>query len=82
MKKLAKKSKNVYAFASPRLELAGRECTVDGLESIIEYSSQKITLSLGSQLIVFNGFDLKISSFTSDGAIVEGSITSMEFKNC
>lgn len=61
--------------------MSGSECLVDGLKSVIEYSSSKISVSLGSQIIVFNGFDLKINSFTRDGAIVEGNITSMEFSS-
>ncbi len=78
--KIKSKQKNLeYFIGKPRLEMTGSECLVDGLKSVIEYSSQKISISLGSQVIVFNGFDLKINSFTKDGAIVEGSITSMEF---
>lgn len=68
-----------YIFGKPRLEIAGGECLVDGLKSVIEYSDTKISVSLGSQIIVFNGFDLKINSFTKEGAIIEGNITYMEF---
>ncbi|MGN1202089.1 MAG: YabP/YqfC family sporulation protein [Eubacterium sp.] len=70
-----------YYFGKPRLEMTGRECLVDGLKSIIEYSSDKITLSLGSQIITFFGDDLRINSFTREGAIVEGNIISMEFSS-
>ncbi|MDD6659208.1 MAG: YabP/YqfC family sporulation protein [Eubacteriales bacterium] len=70
-----------YYFGKPRLEMTGRECLVDGLERIIEYSSTKITVSLGSQLITFIGNDLKINSYTREGAIVEGNIMAMEFSN-
>jgi sporulation protein YqfC len=70
-----------YYFGKPRLEMTGRECLVDGLEGIIEYSSTKITVSLGSQLITFIGNDLKINSYTREGAIVEGNIMAMEFSN-
>ena len=63
-----------YYIGKPRLEMAGSEC-----ESIIEYPNTKITVSLGSQLITFWGDDLKINSFTREGAIVQGNITSMEF---
>ena len=52
---------------------------MDGLKSVVEYSDTKISVSLGSQIIVFNGFDLKINSFTKEGAIIEGNITYMEF---
>ena len=55
-----------YYIGKPRLEMAGSECLVDGLESIIEYSNTKITVSLGSQLITFLGDDLKINSFTKN----------------
>lgn len=71
-----------YYFGSPRLEMSGSECLVDGLKSVIEYSSDKITVSLGSQLITFFGDDLRINSFTREGAIVEGNIISMEFSEC
>lgn len=82
-----KKSKKVqkepfdYYFGKPKIELSGGECLVDGLESIIEYSSTKIQVSLGSQFITFFGDDLKINSFTREGAVVEGNITSMEFSS-
>lgn len=82
MKKVKRKPKEIDCFfGKPRLEMSGSECLVDGLKSVIEYSSSKISVSLGSQIIVFNGFDLKINSFTRDGAIVEGNITSMEFSS-
>lgn len=70
-----------YYFGKPRIEMAGSECLVDGLEKIIEYSNTKITVSLGSQEITFWGDDLKINSFTREGAVVQGNITSMEFSS-
>ncbi|MCM1285769.1 MAG: YabP/YqfC family sporulation protein [Acetobacter sp.] len=76
--KLSNNSKELL-FGMPRIEIAGNECTVDGLQSIIEYSGTKITVSLGSQIITFYGDELKINSFTRDGAVVEGNILSMEF---
>lgn len=68
-----------YYFGKPRIEVTGGECLVDGLDSIIEYSSQKIKVSLGSQEITFFGDNLRINSFTKEGAIVQGNIESMEF---
>lgn len=79
--KRVKKEPFDYYFGKPRIELSGSECLVDGLEGIIEYSSTKIQVSLGSQLITFWGDDLKINSFTREGAIVEGNIMSMEFSS-
>lgn len=76
--KLSVNSKDLM-FGTPRIEMAGNECTVDGLQSIIEYSDTKITVSLGSQTITFYGDELKINSFTREGAVVEGNILSMEF---
>ncbi len=86
MKKIKLKEKIVpqsydYYFGKPRLEMTGRECLVDGLQSIVEYSNEKITLSLGTQIITFFGDDLRINSFTREGAIVEGNIISMEFSS-
>ena len=80
-KKTEKENKSPldYYFGKPRI--AGSECLVDGLEKIIEYSNTKITVSLGSQEITFWGDDLKINSFTREGAVVQGNITSMEFSS-
>lgn len=66
-------------FGKPRLEMSGRECLVDGLQSILEYCEDKIVVSLGRQIITFRGSNLKINSFTREGAVVEGDIISMEF---
>lgn len=79
VKKRAAKEPFDYYFGKPRIEMTGRECLVDGLESIIEYSADKIQVSLGRQKITFYGDDLKINSFTREGAVVEGTIISMEF---
>ena len=72
-KKTEKENKSPldYYFGKPRIEMAGSECLVDGLEKIIEYSNTKITVSLGSQEI----------TFTREGAVVQGNITSMEFSS-
>ena len=76
-----KKTPFDYYFGKPRIEMSGNECLVDGLEGIIEYSSTKIQVSLGTQIITFWGDDLRINSFTREGAIVEGTIISMEFSS-
>ncbi|MBR2133948.1 MAG: YabP/YqfC family sporulation protein [Eubacterium sp.] len=75
------KSEYDMLFGSPRLEMSGRECLVDGLQSILEYCEDRIVVSLGSQIITFRGSDLKINSFTREGAVVEGDIISMEFSS-
>lgn len=86
MKKYKIKDKNKkepfdYYFGKPRIEMTGQECLVDGLEKILEYSDEKIQVSLGSQLITFYGYDLSINSFTHEGAVIEGLITSMVFSS-
>lgn len=68
-----------YCFGKPRIEMAGQECLVDGLQSILEYTDTKIIVSLGTKIITFFGDGLHINSFTREGAIVEGNIISMEF---
>ncbi len=70
-----------FLFGTPRLEMSGGECLVDGLQTILEYCGDKIVVSLGSQVITFRGSDLKINSFTREGAVVEGNIVSMEFSS-
>lgn len=86
MKKLRLKEKILpadrdYSFGKPRIEMSGGECTVDGLQSILEYSNDKIILSLGTQIITFFGDDMRINSFTREGVVVEGNIISMEFSS-
>lgn len=84
MKKISIKEKlsvspKELLFGEPRIEMSGNECLVDGMQSIIEYSDTKITVSLGSQQITFLGDGLRINFFTGEGAVVEGNIISMEF---
>lgn len=78
-KKKAVKEPFNYYFGEPRIEMTNSECLVDGLGGIIEYSPTKIQVSIGSQLVTFYGDNLKINSFTREGAIVAGNILSMEF---
>lgn len=77
--KIIKKESFDYYFGKPRIEIAGSECLVDGLDSIIEYSNEKIQLSVGKKTVTFLGSDLCINSFTHEGAIVRGNIVSVEF---
>ena len=57
---------------------AGR-CTVEGIEHICEYSPGKIVLALHRRTLTIHGADLFISSFTAFGAVVEGTIISIDF---
>lgn len=78
-KSRAEQSEFNYYFGKPRLEMNGNECLVDGLKSVVEYSGDKIVISLGKKTIAFFGDDLHINSFTREGAIIQGNIISMEF---
>lgn len=71
-----------YFTGEPHLELYGNmQCVVDGLKSVLEYSSEKIKLNIGKKSVTFHGEGLHIDSFTPEGAIVEGFIMSLEFSN-
>lgn len=66
--------------SEPHIEILGNtRCVVDGLKGIIEYTSDRIKINLGKSLVTFSGDDLYINSFSREGAIVEGTIISMEF---
>lgn len=64
----------------PHIEILGNtRCVVDGLKGIIEYTSDRIKINLGKSIVTFSGDDLYIDSFSQEGAVVEGTIISMEF---
>lgn len=72
----------VQYAVSNRLEIIGvGECVVDGLKSICEYSADKIKMDLGKNYVTFFGDCLRIDSFSPRGAIVQGTIVSLEFDN-
>ncbi len=79
-KKAQREPFDIY-FGKPRIEIFGGECIVDGLDSVIEYSCERIKVRLGTQVIAFYGSNLKINSFTREGAVVQGNIESMEFSS-
>lgn len=68
-----------YLPGQPRLEIIGNACLVDGLDRILEYTSERIRLAVGKKQITFLGADLCIESFSRFGARVEGTIMTMEF---
>ncbi len=71
-----------YYTGKPRIEFYGNdECVVDGLKSIIKYSADEIILNVGKVAVKFLGDDLHINSFSTEGAVVNGFIISMEFSN-
>ncbi len=71
-----------YFTGEPHLELYGNtQCVVDGLKSVLEYSAERIKLSVGKRAVTFIGQDLFINSFSPEGAVVEGFIAAMEFSD-
>ena len=71
-----------YYTGEPHLEMIGNfECIVDGLKSILEYSSDRIKLNIGKRAVTFLGYDLHINSLTTEGAVVQGTILSVEFSD-
>lgn len=66
----------------PHLELTDNtRCAVDGLKSISEYTADKIRMNLGKRDVCFYGDALYIRTFSPEGAVVEGTILSVEFED-
>ena len=82
MIKLASKDNIIsYTYAS-HLEITDNSrCVVDGLKGIVSYSSDKIKVNLGKYCVTFFGDNLFINAFSLEGAIIEGTIISLEFES-
>ena len=72
---------DIVAYANaPRLEIVGdSQCVVDGLRGILEYTKDRIKIDLGKYAVLFIGSDLYINALSHEGAVVEGTLISMEF---
>ena len=55
---------------------------VDGLKSVLEYSENKIVFDIGKKSVAIHGSDLEIDYFTPQGAVVRGTIISLDFSQC
>lgn len=72
----------VSYVTNPRIELIGtNQCIVDGLKGILQYSTDKIKINLGKNSVSVLGDGLYINSFSNQGAIIEGTIISVEFES-
>ena len=70
----------VACATQPHIEIIGNsEFVVDGLKSIIEYTKDKIRIDLGKYSVAFYGDGLYIGAFTHEGAVVQGTVVTMEF---
>ena len=78
-----KSKDNIISYTNePHLELVGNsQCIVDGLKGIAVYTAQKIKVNLGKYYVTFFGDNLFINAFSYEGAIVEGTIVSLEFES-
>lgn len=83
MKKKVKNTDDIVTYTNiPHLELVGNsECVVDGLKGIIEYTKEKIKINLGKYFVTFLGDGLYINSFSHEGAVIQGTIISVEFES-
>lgn len=80
--------KLVSAFDLPKtvlpgmanIELSGnREAIVDGCGGIVQYDDEVIKLSAGKLVVCFYGNRLTIRTLTTDQAVIEGEIVSIQF---
>ena len=45
------------------------------------FRSDRIKLNIGKRAVTFLGYDLHINSLTTEGAVVQGTILSVEFSD-
>lgn len=78
-----KNKDEIISYTSqPHLKLVGNnECIIDGLKGILEYTKEKIKINLGKNNITLFGDELYIESFSPEGAVVEGTIITLEFES-
>ena len=81
--KIYKAQDNIIAYTGePHIELCGiSQCIVDGLKGITEYRNDKIRIDLGKYSVSIFGSELFINAFTKEGAVVEGTVISLEFES-
>ncbi|MBQ7202734.1 MAG: YabP/YqfC family sporulation protein [Eubacterium sp.] len=77
-----KSREDIIEYAtSPHIELVGNhECVVDGLKGILEYTKDRVKVDLGKINAIISGCELSIDSFSKEGAVVCGTIISLEFE--
>lgn len=81
MKKKEKLNGTVVGYCEcVHVHLVGSsQCIIDGLKGIREYSRDKIKINLGKYCLEVVGSDLCINEFSSEGAVIEGDILSLEY---
>jgi len=69
------------AFGGAQIELiSNREAAVEGCLGVLEYNENEIALNLGDVTVTFSGSNLKMKCMTSTATVIEGNISSLQFK--
>lgn len=80
--------KNIFSYDEsygvrgrlPEIIFSGNKAvTVDAVREILDYSSDKISLSLGSLILTFVGDDMTICSLGCERITLSGNILSLSF---
>lgn len=67
---------------SPEIILTGnKKATVEGMNEIIEYTSDTVKLSLGKMILSFSGDSLSITELENERITVSGDIFSLSFSS-
>lgn len=61
--------------------MGNRECIVEGCQGVLEYNDDDIKLNIGTLVLCFQGQDLTLRALNDDGAVVEGTITNLNFSS-
>ncbi len=65
----------------PYIEISGRNhIELDGVHKILEYKKEKLRLRFKKCTVCFNGENLYIRNFSEKNAIIEGTVSSIEFE--
>ena len=65
----------------PYIEISGRNyAELDGVHKILEYKEERLKIRFHHCTVCFNGENLFIRNFSNKNAIIEGTISSIEFE--
>lgn len=63
-----------------RIELIGnRSAVIDGCDGIVDYDDEKVIVRTGRLTVRFVGHSLKLKRLTTDSAVIDGVIQSVEY---
>ncbi|MEE1280107.1 MAG: YabP/YqfC family sporulation protein [Oscillospiraceae bacterium] len=65
----------------PYIEISGRNhIELDGVHKILEYKQERLKLRFRHCTVCFNGENLFIRNFSNKNAVIEGTVSSIEFE--